>query len=232
MPARGRQMLASAMALLVACVALPAAAQTPRDLIFQSAFGTQSQPVALERVRRAFAIASAASQRDPANEEATVIAAAAQGYIAKLTGSRAEALKARRQFDAAATRFPRNAEAQLGIGAWHLAVVHRIGRLLGAVIGASKGRGLAGLSRGVALGRDRAFAPGIAGMMLVEADPDDPQGRAWLEQAARAEAPSVPDRIIQRAAAQVAALLRAGNGKAAQALADRSLPFGWFQPGS
>jgi len=211
--------------------AAPAAAQTPRELIFQSAFGAQNQATALERVRRALAVASAASQRDPANEEAAVIAAAAQGYVAKLTGSRSEALKARRQFDAAATRFPRNAEAQLGIGAWHLAVVNRVGRLLGAVVGASKGRGLAGLSRAVALGRDRAFAPGVAGMMLVEADPADAQGRAWLEQAVRADAPTVPDRIIQRAAAQVAALLRAGNGQAAQALADRSLPFGWFQPG-
>ena len=227
---RWRLGMAAALGAALLWVA-PAAAQTPRDLIFQSAFGQQTQPLALERVRRAQILAQATVARDPGNEEAAVIAAAAQGYVAKLTGSRSEALKARRLFDAAATRFPRNAEAQLGIGAWHLAVVNRVGRLIGAVVGASRGRGLAGLSRAVALGRDRAFVPGVAGMMLIETNPADAQGRAWLEQAARADAATAPDRAIQRAAVQVLALIRAGNASAAQALADRSLPFGWFRPG-
>ena len=211
-------------------LATPAQAQSARDLIFQSAFGNQNQPVALERVRRAQASAAAIAQRDPNAEDAVVMVAAAQGYIAKLTGNRSEALKARGLFNTAATRFPRNAEAQLGMGAWHLSVVHRAGRLLGAVIGANKGKGIAGLTRAVTLGRDRAFIPSVAGMMLIESDPNDAQGRSWLELAARTPAPTAPDRVVQRAAGQVLQLLRTGDTAGAARLADRSLPFGWFQP--
>jgi hypothetical protein len=223
----GWQALTGTAAILLAA---PVAGQTPRELVFQSAFGEQSQPIALDRVRRALSLATAAAERNPRDEEAAVMAAAAQGYVAKLTGSRSEALKTRRLFDAAVGRFPDNAEAQLGLGAWHLSVVNRAGRLIGGVLGAQRGRGLAAMERAVTLGAGRAFVSGVAGMMMLEADPNDKRGRAWVETAARAPAPTGQDRSIRQSAGRVAALLQAGDTAAAQALAARALPFGWYRP--
>jgi len=222
--------LASALVAASIAAAVPAAAQTPRDLLMGAAFGEQDHAAALAAVRRAQAAARAAQARDPGNQEAATIAAVAQGYVAKLTGNRGEAMRARREVDDVVRRFPRSAEAQLGQGAWHLAVIHRAGRLLGRVIGAQQSVGVAALGRAVTLEGDRAFVVGVAGMMLIEADPGDTLGRAWVEAAARATASTPLDRVIQRSAARVAAALRSGDRKAAQILADRLLPFGWYQP--
>jgi len=216
-------------AMTMAAVPLPAVAQTARDLLTQAAFQDRSQPAALARVDRARALALAAVQRMPDDQDAAVIAAGALAYRAKLTGSRTEAIEARKQLEAVATRFPRNAEAQIGLGGWHLGVIARVGRLVGrAMAGAQKGAGLAATDRAVSLGGNRAFFAGVAGLLRIETDPADPRGRALLEQAAQAATPSGVDRIIQRSASAVLTSLKNGEAKTAAALADRLLPFGWY----
>ncbi|KQR83958.1 hypothetical protein ASG07_04900 [Sphingomonas sp. Leaf343] len=212
----------------VACVALamPAIAQSARDILTQAAFEDRNRDTALSRVDRVRDIAAAR----PNDEDYAVLAAVALGYRAKLTGSRSEATAARKEFETVCARFPRNAEAQLGLGAWHLGVINRVGRLVGRVVGAQRGTGIAAIERSVALGGNRAMFAGFAGMMLIELDPEDARGRTLLETAVRAPAPTPLDRIVQRSAAQVAATLRQGNAKQAQELADRLLPFGWYRP--
>lgn len=223
----------SALGLLGAPLALaatPAPAQSPRELLLHAAFEDRSRDAALAKVDRARALALAAAARSPGDQEAAVIAATAQGYRAKLTGNRSEAMAAKKQFDAVAARFPRNPEAQIGLGAWHLSIINRAGALLGRVLGARRNVGVACLDRSVAYGGDRAMFPGLAGMMLIEANGEDPRGRELVERAVQASAPTPLDRIVKRASAQVAAALRRGDAKAATALADRLLPFGWYQP--
>jgi len=223
--------VAAAMMATVAMAALPAAAtaQTARDLLTQAAFQDRSQPAALARVDRARALALATMQRLPDDQDAAVLAAGALAYRAKLTGSRTEAIEARKQLEAVAIRFPRNAEAQIGLAGWHLGVIAKVGRLVGrAMAGAQKGTGLAATERAVALGGNRAFFTGIAGLLRIEADPADTRGRALLDMAAQAPAPTGLDRIIQRNATAVLASLKQGDPKTARALADRLLPFGWY----
>ncbi len=220
-----------AIVAIMAAVAvpLPAVAQTARELLTQAAFQDRSQPAALARVDRARALALAAVQRMPDDQDAAVIAAGALAYRAKLTGSRAEAIEARKQLQAVATRFPRNAEAQIGLGGWHLGVIAKVGRIVArAMAGAQKGAGLAATDRAVTLGGNRAFFAGLAGLLRIEADPADPRGRALLDQATQAPAPTALDRIIQRNAGAVLASLKQGDAKTARALADRLLPFGWY----
>jgi hypothetical protein len=216
----------------LAALLSPAAAlaQSPRDLLIQAAFEDRTKAPALAKVERARTVAAATADRAPNDQEAVVVGATALGYRAKLTGSRSEALAARRAFEAAAARFPRNAEAQLALGAWHLGIIEKVGRLVGrAAMGAQKGVGLAAIDRAVALGGDRAMFMGLAALLRLQADPADPRARALVERAARAPTPTAIDRYMQRAATSMLAPLRTGDTKAVRALADRSLPFGWFR---
>lgn len=212
-------------------IALPqaAAAQSARDLLTQAAFQDRSGPVALARIDRARAALLAAAARDPDDQDAAVLAVIALGYRAKLTGNRSEAMTARRQFEQVVGRFPRNAEAQAGLGAWHLGIISHVGRFVArAVAGARENVGMAALDRSVALGGDRAFFAGLSGLLRINFDPGDARGFQLLEAAARAPAPTPLDRIIQRSVVAVLAPLRRGDRAAAKALADRLLPFGWY----
>lgn len=218
--------------LLLPAVALaaPAFAETPRDLLTYAAYQDRDQAVALAKVDRARAAALATLARAPDDQDAAVVAAIALAYRAKLTGARGEAIAARRQIEAVIARFPRNAEAQLALGAWHLGIVAKVGRLLArAGAGARKDTGYAALDRAVALSGGRAAIVGLAGLLRIENDPTDPRGRALVEAADTGPAPGALDRISQRAAAAVAAALKRSDMKGARALADRLLPFGWFQ---
>ena len=216
----------------VLLAAAPAMAQTPREMLTYAAYQDNNAATAIVRIDRARAAALAASAHAPGDQDAAVIAAIALAYRAKLTGSRSEAIAARRGLEAVVARFPRNPEAQLALGAWHLGVIAKVGRFLArAGAGAQKGVGVAALDRAVALGGDRAMFTGIAGMLRVELDPGDPRGRELVEQASRGATPGPIDRINQRAAANVAAACRRSDNQAARALADRVLPFGWFKGG-
>ncbi|KQU62449.1 hypothetical protein ASG67_05030 [Sphingomonas sp. Leaf339] len=216
-------------AMAIATLPAPVAAQTARDLLTQAAFQDRSQPAALARVDRARATALATAQRLPDDQDAAVLAAVALAYRAKLTGNRGEAIAARKQMETVVARFPRNAEALVGLGAWHLGVIAKVGRIMGrAGAGAQKGVGLESLDRGVALGGNRAMFAGLAGLLRIQADPADPKGRSLLETAVAAPTPTVLDRIEQKAANAVLTPLRQGDGKTARALANRLLPFGWY----
>ena len=69
---------------------------------------------------------------------------------------------------------------------------------------------------------------GLAGLMRVNFNPDDKRAVQLLEAASQAPAPTALDRIIEHSAATVLAPLRRGDRKGVKALADRLLPFGWF----
>lgn len=206
-----------------------AQAQNARDLLTQAAFQDRSRSTALQRIEAVRAGTLAALQRNRNDQDAAVLAAIALGYHAKLTGERSQALAARREFEQLVGRFPHNAEAQAGLGAWHLGIIAHAGRLVGrAAAGARENVGLAALDRSVALGGQRAMFSGLAGLMRINLDPDDSRGAALLEAASKAPAPTALDRIIQRSAAAVLGPLRRGDRKGAKALADQLLPFGWY----
>lgn len=220
---------------MAACagVAVPAAsaqaagAQTARDLLTRASFGEDSRDAALARVTEAQAAAGAALRRSPHDVEAMLMQAMALGYLAKLTGGRAEAIAARKQFEALVARDPRNADAQMALGAWHIGGVNRLGGFVGrTVLGAQKKTGFDALERSVALGGTHALYPGIAGLLHLELDPADPRGRVLVELASRGSTSTALDRLMQRSAMAMLASLRAGNAAATKALASRLLPFG------
>jgi hypothetical protein len=214
-----------AAALLISS---PAAAESARDLLTSAAFATSDRAAALAKVEAALREANATLARKPKDHEALLQQAIAIGYRGKLKRSPADAKAARRAFEALVAARPRDPEAQLAIGGWHLAAIVEIGPLLArTVLGARKGPGIQSVDRAVALGGGRALFPAYASMLRIRLDPNDvATARRLAEAATKARAPTTLDRIMQRHAAAVLVPLRAGNGKAAAALAKKLSPFG------
>jgi len=67
---------------------------------------------------------------------------------------------------------------------------------------------------------------GLAALLRLVLDANDARARALAESAARGTTPTALDQIMQRAAAAVLVPLRAGDTRAAAALAKQLLPFG------
>lgn len=211
------------LAAAVACAA-PAVAQSgSRDLLTQASFIDRDEASALRKVQ---AVVSA-TQQDK-SYDARVLLATALGYRAKLTGSRSDLTASRKLWDAVIAVNPRDPEAQLGLGAWHIGTLSKTGTLLGKVFGANRTAGNSALDKAVALGGNRAFFPGVAGLFRLKADPTDARGKQLIEQAANAGTATALDRIMKRSAAAMLGPLRAGNAAQIKAAAHRLLPMGLF----
>ncbi|SFN76549.1 hypothetical protein SAMN05428984_0652 [Sphingomonas sp. OK281] len=222
------------VSLIASAVVCPIAAraETPRELLTQAGFVDRDRSVALARIDRAAAAAGQALSRSPNDAEAAIMQAMANGYRAKLLGNRGQAIAARKQYEALVLRYPRNAEAQAALGAWHVGVIAKLGRFVGrAVAGAQKATGFEALDRSVALGGNRAMFAGLAGLLRLEIDPNDARGRALVETASKAPTPTAIDGYVRKAAVAVLVPLRAGDANATRALADKLLPFGQFATG-
>lgn len=211
----------------IVCAA-PAAAATPREMLTHAAFLTTDKESALAEVKQAIAAAEAQLAASPSNYEAQMQRAVGIGYRAKLTRNAGDAKTSHKLFEALASANPRDPEVQMLLAGWHLDAISDIGPLLaGTVLGAKKGNGTAALDRAVAMGRERAFFPGIAALMHIRLEPHDVAGaRALAESALAADAATPLDRIARRAAEAILIPLRNGDGKAAQGLAKKLLPFG------
>ena len=220
---------------LVAIAPLPVAAapialESGRETLTQTAFVAQDKPTALKQIASVEAAAAATLARTPGDAEAQLNRAMATSYRAKLTNSRIDALSAKGQFEAITTRFPRDAEAQAALGAWHLSAVKSLGGIVArGALGARKTAGLEALDRAVALGGQRALFPGLAALLRLALDPKDPVGATLAETATRSATPTALDRILQRRAAQLLAPLKTGDTRMVQALANRLLPLGQFK---
>jgi hypothetical protein len=216
----------------IACAAIvcaaPVAAATPREMLTHAAFLTTKKDDALAEVRQAIAAAEAQLATNPGNYEAQMQRAVGIGYRAKLTRNAGDAKTSHRLFEGLAATNPRDPEAQILLAGWHLDAISDVGALLaGTVLGAKKASGTAALDRAVAIGRDRAFFPGVAALMHIRLEPRDVAGaRALAEAALAADATTPLDRIAKRAVEAILIPLRAGDGKAAEALAKKLLPFG------
>ncbi|WP_240499954.1 hypothetical protein [Sphingomonas montana] len=211
----------------IALVASPVVAASPRDILTTAAFGARDKAAALAQLAQAEAGANAALARNPGDREAQLTKAMAIGYRAKLTKSRADAVDARDRFNALAAANPRDPEAQAIVAGWNIDAVTAVGGFMaGTVLGAKKATGLAALDRSVALGGNRAMFPGLAALLRLTLDGADPKARGLAEASLRGATPTALDRMIQRSANAVLVPVRAGNAKAAQALAKQLLPFG------
>lgn len=215
-----------------AMVIAPAAAhaESGRDALTNTAFAAHDKAAALAQIASVEAAANATLARTPSDTEAQMTRAMAVSYRAKLSHSRSDALAAKAQFEALAAKNPRDAEAQAALGAWHLNAVEALGGLAArAALGARKPVGLEALDRSIALGGGRALFPGLAALLRLALDPSDAAAPALLDAATKGATPTTLDRLIQRRAVQMAAVVKGGDPKLIQALAKRLLPLGQFK---
>lgn len=221
-------LLAAAVAVTIATPSAAQTAQAARDLLVGAAFVETSKPAALAKIGAAIAAADAAITRNPQDRDARLQRAIAIGYRGKLRRNRADVQVARRGFDAAAASAPADPEAQMAIAGWHLGAIIELGPLIARTgLGARKAQGLAALDRAVRGGGGRAIFPAFASFTRILIDPADVAGaRALAEAAVRGRVARPEDRIMQRHAASLLPLLRAGNGKAAAVFAEGLMPFG------
>lgn len=218
--------------LLIACAAIvaasPAVAETPRDMLVSAAFTAPSKASALAKVSGALKAAEATLARDPRNWEARLQRTIAIAYRGKLNRSRSDIAAARKGFEALVASNPRDAEAAAALGGWHIASIDELGVMVARTgLGARKAVGLSALDRSVALGGGRAFFPAYAALSRIQLDPNDVAiARRHAEAAVKARATTPLDRLMQARALALLTPLRANNGKAASALADKLMPFG------
>lgn len=219
-----------ALAALV-CIAAPATAATPREMLTAAAFTATSRDAALAQVDAALAGANAILARTPGDEEARLQQAIAIGYRAKLKKGLGDAKEARRLMEALIAAAPRNAEARAALAGWHMDAVAQLGGFMArTMLGAKRETGLAEMDRALRLGGNRALFPAMAALTRIQTDRGDIAAARTLAQAATTGAtPTGLDRMLQRAAAAVLVPLRQNDGRGAQALAARLLPFGRLQ---
>lgn len=216
-----------ALIVAVAALAMPAQAATPRQILVEAAFQTRDKATALAQIAEAERGASAQLARDAGDNDIAFVRAMALGYKAKLTRNRSEALEARRLFEGLAAADPRDAEAAAAVGTWHLDSVVDLGGIVASMaIGAKKATGFAMMDRAVALGGNRAMYPGLAALLRLAIDADDPRGRLLAQKASTAGIAQPLDRVFQRSAVAILAALKTGDDKATQKLAKQLLPFG------
>lgn len=215
------------LALCLATVPGIVRADSGRDTLIQTAFVVRDRSAALSQLASVEAAAASALAKAPGDSEALLSRAMATSYRAKLTHSRTEALSAKVQFEAIVAKNPRDAEALAALGAWHLSAVKALGAMVArGGLGARKAVGLETIDRALAAGGDRALFPGIAGLLRLAMDPGDARGMALIGQAAHGSTATTIDRLMQRRAAQLELVLKGGNAKLIQALANRLLPLG------
>lgn len=199
----------------VLAVAAPASAQSARDHLVKAAFDARDKPGALASVVAALSLADATLARDPGNREAQLQRALAIGYRGRLNRNRSDVQAARRQFEALVAANPRDAEAQMAIGGWHLGAIIDLGAMVARTgLGARKDRGLQALSASVTSGGGRAIFPAYAALTRIMYDPSDIAGaRALAETAVRGRVARPEDRIMQRHAASLLPHLRPATAR-------------------
>ncbi|SMF61527.1 hypothetical protein [Allosphingosinicella indica] len=221
---------AAAVAACIAVCATPAVAQSPRELLASAAFTARDKATALARIEAALDAAEDILKRDPDNHEALLQRAVGIGYRGKLKRNRHDVQAARKGFEALVKANPRDAEAQLALAGWHLGAIIELGPIVArTVLGARKAQGMQALDRAVALAGGRAFIPAYASLTRIQLDPAAvAPARSLAEAAVESRVANPVDRVMQRNAATLLALLKGGNGKAAAAQAERLMPFGRF----
>ena len=212
-------------------IATAASATSPRDLLTGVVYSSAPRARIVAGIDEAHRAATNILDKLPTDHEALLVRALADGYRAKLTRSRTDAVRARIAFETLVHRNPADAEAQVALGGWHLDAVAGLGGFLArTILGADRATGYAALDRAVALGGNRALFAGFAALLRLQISGDDPRARALAEAGARGSTPTALDAQMQRAAIAVLVPLRKGDGAAAHRLAPSLLPLGRMTP--
>jgi hypothetical protein len=193
-----------------------------------AAYQTTDKALALALVQRAEADFDAALAKSPGDVSAQVQKAVAIGYRAKLTEAPGLAKDSRSRFEAVRAAHPDNALAWSAIGGWHGGAIATLGSFLaGTMLGAKSGEVDRNFSQALKLEPNSAALRAIYAIALLDLDKDNgAKAAVVLNGIAAMPARDGFEALLRAQGVQLAAAIKVGNAKAAQATARRLQAFG------
>ena len=199
-----------------------------RAQLAQAAYDTRDRAAALALVERAEKDFDAALAKNPGDVAAQMQKAVAIGYRAKLTKAPGLAKDARARFEAVRAAHPDNSMAWSAIGGWHGGAIATLGGFMAStVLGAKSAEVDRNFGQALKLDPANPSLRAIYAMTLLDIN----RGNAERAASALNGIGAMPARdgfeaLLRAQGVQLAAALKAGDPKAAQALARRLQAFG------
>jgi hypothetical protein len=218
-----------------AAIAQGRAEATPAGLVLAgrsqmavAAYETRDKAQALAQVVRAEADFDAALAKNPGDIGAQMQKAVAIGYRAKLTKSPGLGKDARARFEAVRNAHPDYALAWSAVGGWHAGAIATLGNFMAStILGAKSAEIDRNFSQALKLDPANPSLRAIYAMTLLDLDKNNAAKAAGVLGGIGAlPAHDGFDALLRAQGVQLAAALKAGDAKAAQALARRLQAFG------
>ena len=193
-----------------------------------AAYQTSGKARALELIALAERDFDAALAKAPANAEAQLQKAIAIGYRAKLLKSRGLGKETKARMEAVKAAHPDMALAWGAVAGWHGGAVATLGSFIaGVALGAKAKEAETGFAQAVRLDPNSPVHRTFYALTLMDLDAGNAARAAQvLQPIATLPARDGFEALLKRQGIQLLAALKAGDGKAAQALARRLQPFG------
>jgi hypothetical protein len=218
-----------------AAIAQGRAEATPASLVAAgraqlavAAYETRDKAQALALVERAERDFDAALAKNPGDIAAQMQKAVAIGYRAKLTRSPGLGKDARARFEAVRAAHPDNALAWSAVGGWHGGAIATLGGFMAStMLGAKNAEIDRNFARALKLEPSNPGFRAIYAMTLLDIDRDNAaKATAVLDGVGTMPVHDGFDALLRAQGAQLAAALKTGDTKGAQALARRLQAFG------
>ena len=199
-----------------------------RAQLAMAAYQTTDKAQALAQVQRAEADFDAVLAKAPGNVEAQMQKAVAIGYRAKLTKSPGLAKDSRARFEAVRAAHPDSALAWSAIGGWHGGAIATLGSFMaGTMLGAKSAEVERNFSQALKLDPSNPSLRTIYAMTLLDLDKNNgAKAAAVLNGIGAMPARDGFETLLRAQGVQLAAAIKAGDAKAAQATARRMQAFG------
>lgn len=199
-----------------------------RAALVQAAYFTSDKAQALALVGAAEHDFDAALAKSPGNMDLLLQKAIATGYRAKLTKSAGLGKESRRGFEAYRAARPNDALGWAAVAGWHGGAIATLGTFMaGTVLGAKKGEIETGFQRALKLDPTNPVHRVIAAQTLLDLDAGNaPQAASILQGIGQLPAHDGYEAMVRARGVQIAAALKTGDEKAAQAVSRRLAAFG------
>lgn len=191
-------------------------------------YATRDKAQALALSKLAEEDFDASLAKAPGNPETQVQKGVAIGYQAKLTRSPGLGKDARRRFEAVRTAHPQVALAWAAVAGWHGGAIATLGGFLaGTLLGAKAGEIDKGFAQAIRLEPTNPVHRTYYALILLQVDKANAaKAAAALQGVGQLPARDGYEAMARVQGLQLAAALKAGNARAAQALARRLEAFG------
>ncbi len=199
-----------------------------RAQLVQAAYMTRDKAQALGIIASAEADFDKALAKSPGYSDALFQKAVAIGYRAKLTKSPGLGKESRRGFEAWRAAHPDSALGWSAVAGWHGGAVATLGGFMAStVLGAKSGEVDTGFARALKLDPTNPVHRVFYAETLLDLDKGNAaKAAALLQGVAQMPATDAYEALLRSHGVQIAAALKAGDAKAAQAVSRRLAAFG------